>query len=198
MPPAPANLLTIHEAQGDVREIYHGGFIGPIVSAGLWLAAAVAAEAGGVSRGAPVLFFGGMLIFPLSVFGNRILGKHADLPAGHPMRALAMQSAFGMVAGLLAAWLLASVVPGAFFPLAMVIVGAHYFTFTHLYGDAVFLVFGVAQVVTGLLVMVNGGPATLGAYVMAALLTGMSITLFVRHRRRRTPTPSGGIAVTRA
>lgn len=189
MPPSPAERLTIHEAQRDVREIYHGGFIGPLVSAGIWLAAAVAAESAGVSWGAPVLFFGGMLIFPLSMIGNRMLGRRPDLPAGHPMRGLAMQSAFGMVAALLAAWVLASVVPDAFFALAMVIVGAHYFTFTHLYGDVVFLVFGVAQVVTGLLVMVNTGPTTLGAYLMAALLVSMSATLFVRHHRSRTSIP---------
>ena len=100
-----------------------------------------------------------------------------------------MQSAFGMVAGLLAAWVLASVVPGGFFPLAMVIVGAHYFTFTHLYGDAAFLVFGAAQVVAGLLVMVNSMPATFSAYLMACVLLGMSTTLFVRHRRRHASTP---------
>lgn len=190
--------MALTQAQADVREVYHGGWIGPLVSSVVWLAAGLSADAWGMGVGAAVLFLGGVLIPPVSMLGNRLLGDRADLPSGHPMRGLAMQSAFGMVAGLLAVWLVAGVLPGAFFPLAMVIVGAHYFTFTHLYGDAVFLVFGVAQVVTGLLVMVNGGPATLGAYVMAALLTGMSITLFVRHRRRRTPTPSGGIAVTRA
>lgn len=184
--PALPQQLSVLRAQEEVRTIYHGGFLGPLIAAGVWGAAALAADAAGVGTGAAVLFFGGMLIFPLSMIGNRLLGERADLPAGHPMRGLAMQSAFGMVAGLLAAWLLASVVPGSFFPLATVVVGAHYFTFMHLYGDALFLVFGAVQVAVGLLGLVNGTPATLAAAAMAGLLLVMSASLLVRHRRRRS------------
>lgn len=175
---------SLPQAQREVRTIYHGGFIGPLVSAVVWLAAGLTAQSAGVSTAATVLFLGGVLIFPVSLLGNRLLGERADLPAGHPLRGLAMQSAFGMVAGLVAAWLLAPLVPGGFFPLAMVIVGAHYFTFTHLYGDAAFLVAGIVQVVAGLLVMISQPTPSTGAFIMAGLLVAMSLVLFLRQRQR--------------
>ncbi|MGC5583378.1 DUF7010 family protein [Ornithinimicrobium sp. W1679] len=174
----------VAEAQADVREVYHGGWLGPLVAAVVWLAAGLTADRTGMGVGSAVLFLGGVLIPPVSMAGNRLLGDRADLPAGHPMRGLAMQSAFGMVAGLLAVWLLAGVVPGAFFPLAMVVVGAHYFTFTHLYGEVAFLVGGVVQVLAGLVVLVGDTGETLGAYVMAGLLVLMSVALLLRHRAR--------------
>ncbi|GGK83270.1 DUF7010 family protein [Ornithinimicrobium pekingense] len=173
-------------AQADVREVYHGGWIGPVVSAVVWLAAGLSADRMGMGVGSAVLFLGGVLIPAVSMAGNRVLGDRADLPAGHPMRGLAMQSAFGMVAGLLAAWLLAGVLPGAFFPLAMVVVGAHYFTFMHLYGEVVFLVGGVVQVLAGLVILAGDTSPTLGAYVMTGLLVLMSGALLLRHRARAT------------
>ncbi|WP_122262152.1 DUF7010 family protein [Ornithinimicrobium cerasi] len=179
--------LGVAEAQADVRRIYHGGWLGPLVAAVVWLVAGLTADRSGMASGSAVLFLGGVLIPPLSMLGNRLLGDRADLPAGHPMRGLAMQSAFGMVAGLLAVWLVAGVLPGAFFPLAMVVVGAHYFTFAHLYGEVAFLVAGVVQVVAGLVVLVADTPDTLGAYLMAGLLVVMSVGLLLRHRARRAP-----------
>ena len=176
--------MALTQAQADVREVYHGGWVGPLVSSVVWLAAGLSADRWGMGVGAAVLFLGGVLIPPVSMLGNRVLGERADLPSGHPMRGLAMQSAFGMVAGLLALWLLAGVLPGAFFPLAMVIVGAHYFTFTHLYGEVAFLTAGVVQVLAGLLILVGDTPETLGAYVMAGLLVLMSGALLLRHRAR--------------
>ena len=176
--------MALTQAQADVREVYHGGWVGPLVSSVVWLAAGLSADASGTGVGAAVLFLGGVLIPPVSMLGNRLLGDRADLPSGHPMRGLAMQSAFGMVAGLLAVWLVAGVLPGAFFPLAMVIVGAHYFTFTHLYGEVAFLTAGVVQVLAGLLILVGDTPETLGAYVMAGLLVLMSGALLLRHRAR--------------
>lgn len=176
--------MALTQAQADVREVYHGGWVGPLVSSVVWLAAGLSADRWGMGVGAAVLFLGGVLIPPVSMLGNRVLGERADLPSGHPMRGLAMQSAFGMVAGLLALWLLAGVLPGAFFPLAMVIVGAHYFTFTHLYGEVGFLVGGAVQVLAGLAVLVTDTSETLGAYVMAGLLVLMSGALLLRHRAR--------------
>lgn len=173
-------------AQADVRRIYSGGWGGPAVSAVVWLAAAVTAERAGVETGATVLFLAGaLLIFPVNLLLNRMLSGQADLPAGHPLRGLAIQTAGTMAVVLLALWMVSPSVPGAFFPLAMVAVGAHYFPFGHLYGEPVFIVAGAVQCVAGLLLLVLGGPDTLGGYVMAALLALTAVALVVRHRSRR-------------
>lgn len=173
---------TIAQAQADVRRIYSGGWGGPAVAAVVWLAAGVVASRVDVSAGATVLFLGGaVLIFPANLLLNRLLGGHADLPAGHPMRGLAVQSAATMAVMLLALWLLASHLPAAFFPLAMIAVGSHYFPFAHLYGDPAFLVAGTVQSAVGLLLLMTG-LGDVAAYVMGGLLVAMSITLAVRRR----------------
>lgn len=178
--------MQITRAQADVRRIYSGGWGGPAVSAVVWLIAAVVTDQVGIGTGATVLFVAGaLLIFPANLLLNRLLSGQADLPAGHPMRGLAIQTAVTMAVVLLALWLLSSVLPGAFFPLAMVVVGAHYFPFTHLYGEVTFLVGGAIQCAAGLLVLVNTTSDSFGAYLMAGLLALMSVALFLRHRARR-------------
>lgn len=173
-------------AQADVRRIYSGGWGGPAVSALVWLAAAVVAGSAGVPTGAAVLFIGGaLLIFPANLLLNRIFSGQADLPRGHPMRGLAIQTAGTMSVVLLALWMVSASIPGAFFPLAMVAVGAHYFPFVHLYGEPTFAVAGAVQCSAGLLLLVLDTPDPLGAYVMAVLLTLTSFALLWRHRTRR-------------
>jgi hypothetical protein len=174
----------IAEAQADVRRIYSGGWGGPAVSAGVWLAAALTSDLFGVKVGAGVLFVGGaVLIFPVNLALNRLMSGQADLPAGHPMRGLAIQSAASMSVVLFSLWLVVSLIPGVFFPLAMIAVGAHYFPFAHLYGDYAFLVAGVVQCVAGFLFLVIEGSTSLAPYVMSGLLAAASVALFARHRR---------------
>lgn len=177
--------MDISRAQADVRRIYSGGWGGPAVSSLVWLAAAAISDNAGLRLGAAVLFIGGaLLIFPANLALNKLRTGQADLPAGHPMRGLATQTAMTMVAALLAAWAISTVLPGAFFPLSMVVVGAHYFPFTHLYGEVAFLIAGAVQVVAGLLILVNDTSLTLGGYVMAGLLALQAVALFLRHRGR--------------
>lgn len=175
--------MEITQAQADVRRVYSGGWGGPGVSALIWLGAALTADLIDTGAGAALLFIASaVLIFPINLALNRRVSGQTDLPAGHPMRGLAIQTAAAMAVVLLSLWMLSSAVPGAFFPLAMVAVGAHYFPFAHLYGDKAFAVAGAVQCVAGLLVLVNETSDSLGAYVMAGLLLLMSVMLYVRHR----------------
>ena len=186
--------MEIKQAQSDVRRIYSGGWGGPGVSALIWLVAALSTDRIGMAAGAAVLFVGGaVLIFPINLVLNRTMSGHADLPVGHPMRGLAMQTAATMAVVLLSLWMLSTAVPGAFFPLAMVAVGAHYFPFAHLYGDGVFLIAGAVQCVAGLLVLANSAPDSFGAYVMAGLLATTSVVLLIRHRNRSGSMSEGAV-----
>lgn len=176
--------LELSSAQADVRRIYSGGWGGPAVSAVVWLAAAATADARGVQVGAAVLFVGGaVLIFPANLVLNRLMSGHADLPAGHPMRGLAIQTAATMSVVLLSLWLVAAAVPVAFFPLAMIAVGAHYFPFGHLYGDRAFPIAGAVQCAVGFLFLTRDGSDRLAPYVMAGLLAATAVALLSRHRR---------------
>ena len=177
--------LNVSQAQADVRRIYSGGWGGPAVSAGVWLAAALTADRLGVEVGAAVLFVGGaLLIFPLNLALNRLMSGQADLPAGHPMRGLAIQTAASMSMVLLSLFLVAPWIPGAFFPLAMIAVGAHYFPFAHLYGEPAFVVAGAVQCVAGFLFLTLDSANWLSPYVMTVLLAVTSVALVGRHRSR--------------
>jgi hypothetical protein len=140
--------MTIAQAQADVRRAYRGGYSGPLVSAFIWAAANSAYFL--VSPGAAMaaLFFGGMLIFPISALILRST-RSGSLPKGHPSTALAMQSAFTVPFGLLVAIVLGSFAPELFFPASLIIVGAHYLVFISPYGMKIYAVLGGALVVIG-------------------------------------------------
>ena len=95
--------MEVSQAQADVRRIYRAGFPGPLVSAVIWAAASAVFTWGSVAAGMAALFFGGMLIFPLSTLLMKLLGGPIALPKGHPSAALAMQCAFTVPLGMLIA-----------------------------------------------------------------------------------------------
>ena len=170
--------MLIEDAQRDVRRVYVGGFYGQVVSGVLWLLAAAVATWVSVGAGTAALWFGGMLIFPLTSLALRVAGGPASLGKGHPFVALATQIAFTVPLGLLVALALAAERPELFFPAAMVIVGAHYLPFVFLYGMRLFAVLAAVLVVGGvtLAVMAPGSP-TLGAWLTGVVLVAFAFAL---------------------
>ncbi len=169
--------MLVAEGQGDVRCVYSGGFYGQLVSAAVWLSAAIVATWFSTTLSVAVLFLGGTLIFPLTWLTIRTTGRTASLPLGHPMAALAMQIAFTVPIGLVAVVAMLAGRTELFFPASMVIVGGHYLPFTFLYGMRMFAYLAVALVVPGLLLLVwvpapfaSGGWITGGVLVAFAFL----------------------------
>jgi hypothetical protein len=151
--------MDITEAQADVRRVYRGGYSGPFVSAAVWAVANTIYLLVSPAAGMAVLFFGGMLIFPLSALILKATTGRSSLPKGHPSNALAMQSAFTVPIGLLVAIDLGAYEPALFFPASLIIVGAHYLVFVSLYGMRVFAVLSGALVILG----------TLGIFVLPGI-----------------------------
>lgn len=142
--------MTIAEAQADVRRVYRGGYSGPLVCAVLWAVANSTYDLVSPDAGMVVLFFGGMLIFPLSALILKVSTGRSFLPKGHPSTALAMQSAFTVPIGLTVAIALGSYEPSLFFPASLIIVGAHYLVFVTLYGMKAFAWLAGALVILGI------------------------------------------------
>ena len=176
--------MTITEAQADVRRAYRGGFSGPLVSGVIWAMANTVYLL--VSPGAAMaaLFFGGMLIFPLSAVILRAMPGRISLPTGHPSSALAMQSAFTVPVGLLVAIALGTYEPVLFFPASLLIVGAHYFVFVSLYGTKIFAVLGGALVVLGAIGMfVVPGIGAVSGWIGGAVFLAFTPVLFRNGQR---------------
>jgi uncharacterized protein DUF7010 len=181
--------MQVEEAQREVRTVYIGGFVGQLVSGGLWLLSAALSTWASPRQGILVLVVGGMFIFPLTMLGLRLAGRQATLSKENPMGGLAMQVAFTIPLTL-------PVLAGAtmyrldwFYPAFMIIVGAHYLPFIFLYGmwqfgglAAVLIGTGVAM---GLLLKGSfslGGWFTAGVLLLFAFL-GRSIVLREQARR---------------
>lgn len=178
--------ISVRQAQADVRRVYRGGQFGPLVSAVLWLAAAITGDLFSGSAGVAVLFFGGMLIFPVSTLALKLAGGPAALPRGHPMVGLATQAALTVPFGMLVAILLYTQRPEWFFPAALVLVGAHYLPFVHLYGMADFAVAAVVMIGTGmLLVLTEQSSFSIGGYLGALILLAFAVLC-----RARAPRPA--------
>ena len=172
--------MLVAAAQRDVRRVYSGGFYGQLVSAAVWLSAAVVATWISTTLSVAVLFLGGTLIFPLTWLTIRMTGRPASLPSGHPMTALAMQNAFTVPIGLVVVVVVAMLAgrDELFFPASMVIVGAHYLPFTFLYGMRMFAYLSFALVVPGLLLLVwVPAPFASGDWVTGVVLVVFAFLL---------------------
>jgi len=175
--------MDVETAQDDVRRVYRGGFCGPLVSAVIWAAASAALQWGSVWLSMAVLFFGGMVIFPLSSLVLKAMGGPAALPKGHPSAALAVQSALTVPIGLLVAIALGGVAPSLFLPASLIIVGAHYLTFVSLYGMPLYGVLAGVLVTVGAVAMF-AVPALRGVsgWIGALVLLAFALPLFFRSR----------------
>jgi hypothetical protein len=156
--------------------VFVGGFVGQTVSAALWLASAAFATWSSPRAGILVLVLGGMMIFPLTQLGLRLMGQRAALSRDNPMGQLAMQVAFTVPLNLL-------VVGGAtlcrlnwFYPACMVVVGAHYLPFVHLYGMWQFWILGGLLVAGGaVLALYAASSFALGGWLTAAILFAFAL-----------------------
>jgi len=168
--------MQIADAQRDVRTTFYGGFPGQLVAALIWLASAVLATWSTPKAAILTLVLGGMLIFPLTQLLLRLMGRPASLPKGHPMNALAMQTAF--IVPILLPLVGAATLHHTFwfYPAVLLVVGAHYLPFTFLYGMRMFLVLGGLMIVAGLLTGLYA-PAhfALGGWIGTALLVTFAL-----------------------
>ena len=141
--------MTIDDAQADIRRAFVGGGPGAIVSALVWLFAAFVHSRSGVSGAFIALFFGGFLIFPVSLLLSRYVFGRSTMAKGNPLGLLALESTIAMIGCLIAAWLLLKPYPGFAFPVAAIAVGTHYLAFKTAYGDRTYWLLGALLTMIG-------------------------------------------------
>lgn len=176
--------MNIEEAQRDVSRAFVGGGPGVLVSALVWLAAALVERRHGIAPAFATLFFGGMLIFPVSMLVARLAFRRAKEAPGNPLGPVALESTVAMIGGLFAAWLLLDLRPNLVFPLAAIAVGTHYAVFKTIYGDRSFWV--LAALLTAL-----GGLAALerwtppGGVILAVAVVEAAFAAVLTYRAWR-------------
>lgn len=143
--------MTLEDYQADLRRSYVGGGPGAIVSGLVWATAAIMLAQSGVNAGFLTLFFGGMVIFPISALLCRMVFGREGVVPGNPGGRIVVETLPGMFVGLFVAWLFIQTDPTLVFPIAAMAVGAHYFNFRTAYGDMPYYVLGGLMVAVGAL-----------------------------------------------
>lgn len=89
-----ANSNGITSDQTELRKAFLGGFAGQFISGCIWLVAALVSVVVGNYYGMAVLFFGSMMIFPLTQVLLKVMGRHPRLSAKNGLWSLGTQVAF--------------------------------------------------------------------------------------------------------
>ena len=172
--------MNIAEAQKDLRRAYVGGGPGACTSALVWFAAAAIEARYGISFAFTVLFFGGMLIFPLSTLACRFGFRREKELSQNPLGLVALESTVAMIGGLFAAWLFVPFAPAYVFPLAAIAIGTRYAVFKTAYGDRTYWILAATITCIGVFEIFNiarlpGGPII--AVGVVELLFGIVLTV---------------------
>lgn len=157
-----------------MRSAFLGGFAGQLVSGLIWLAASASSLWLTPRLGMAVLFFGSMLIFPLTQLLVRLLGRPGKVSPANGLWALGSQLAFTVPLNFLLVGAATLYREAWFFPAAMIVVGTHYLPFITLYGMRLF------GLLAGLLVLGGAGLALYGPAIfsLGGWLTGVALIVF--------------------
>lgn len=172
-------MMTVEQAQAQIRQAFVNGGPGAIVSSLAWFSAALAFVRTDHATAFAVLFLGGMLIFPLSTLIDKLVFRRSGSVAGNPLGLLALESTIAMIGCLLAAWLLLRDRPDFVFPVAAIAVGTHYLPFKTAYGDRTYWLLGAVLTVIGCagIFVVQGETLTvILAVAIAELIFGLALT----------------------
>lgn len=157
--------------QSEMRTAFLGGFAGQLVSGLIWLAAAVVSTVMTAQAGMAVLFFGSMLIFPLTQTTLRLMGRSARVSPDNKLWGLGSQVAFTVPINFLLVGAATLYRETWFFPAALIVVGSHYLPFVTLYGMKMFAVLAGLMVAAGAGIGLYGPDTfSLGGWAGAGLL----------------------------
>jgi hypothetical protein len=139
--------MHLREAQRDMRRAYVNGGVGIFVSGLVGVIAGAVTLYVDLFSGMATLFFGGMLIHPLSLLLARRVYHRAKGRAPNPLEMLALQSTAFLIIGLAIAYLVSATYGDWFFAIALLAVGARYLVFQTVYGMRLYLILGVVLIV---------------------------------------------------
>ncbi len=159
---------------------YFGGAPGVLVSGIVWILSGVVAILGSNQTSMLVLFFGGMLIHPLSILLAKSLGRTGKHASENPLGMLALESTGLLFIGLFIAFTIAKVEADWFYPVMLLTIGGRYLVFSTLYGDRLYWYLGGLLALSGVLCIQLNAPFFVGAFIGGFLEVIFSVFLALR------------------
>ena len=155
--------MNIKDAQKDMREAYLGGSTGVFASGIIWLISGILALSVSKQTTILVFFFGGMLIHPLGILLDKILGRSGKHQKENPLGTLALESTALLFIGLFIAYSIFLTSPGYFFPIMLLTIGGRYLIFQTIYGIRLYWLLGFVLVASGGFLMMTKTAFYIGA-----------------------------------
>lgn len=149
--------MNIKDAQKDMRDAYIGGGTGALVSGLVWIMAGVVALNAPQKTAVIAFLIGGVLIFPLSVVLDKLLGRRGKHDPENPLGVLALETTFMMLMGIAVALAVYSLKPIWFFPAMLMVIAGRYLCFSTLYGLKLYWVFAGALFLAGWFIFSSQG-----------------------------------------
>ncbi|MDC2887714.1 DUF7010 family protein [Psychrosphaera algicola] len=170
--------MNFNDAQNDMDIAYFGGATGVLVSGIVWCIAASVALFSTDKNSMLTLFFGGMVIFPLSIVLAKLLQRSGAHHSNNPLSKLAMETTVILFVGLFIAFTIAQNQATWFYPIMLLAIGVRYLMFQTLYGNKLYWVLGAALMLAGALCIVFNAAFITGAFVGGIIEVLFSFALF--------------------
>lgn len=171
--------MMIEHAQREMRSTFLGGAIGQVVSGVIWLTSAALGTFVSQTAGLLSLYLGGCLIFLLTQFILELLGRPASASKANPLNGLATQVAFIVPCCLPVIYSAAKYNINWFYPVFLIVVGAHYLPFMFLYGIRLYAILSGLMIAGGMAVAVWAPTVfSIGGWYGGVALVGFSLVLF--------------------
>jgi hypothetical protein len=170
--------MTLSGAQADMRHGYLGGAAGVFASGIAWLVAGIIAVAVSPRGAVAALFFGGMLIHPVSILFAKLAGRPGKHSKGNPLAQLALEGTIWMLLAIPLALYLALEWPQYFFVAMLLIIGGRYLTFATLYGTRLYWLLGALLALSTMALITLKASAALAAFTGATIEIIFAVLIF--------------------
>ena len=183
--------MDLRDAQNEVRRVFVGGAFGQIITGAIWLLSAALATWASRPVGIIALVLGGMVIFPLTQLVLKLAGRRASLSRENPLGRFSQLAVFAMMATFPLIYLAARHDLNWFYPAFMIVVGAHYVMFIHLYGMWQYGVLAAGLVGGGVaLIVLRSAAFALGGWRAGAALVVFGVVIWTTSRDEKSGSPA--------
>lgn len=177
--------MEIREAQEDMSNAYYGGGPGSLVSGLVWVISGVIAMFISMQASVLTFFFGGTLIFPISMLISKLLNRSGKHKPDNPLAILALESTILLFVGFFIAFLLLGDRPEWFYSIMCLIIGGRYLLFNTLYGKRIYWFFGALLLLAGCLSFFFDIPIYFMAITGGLIEIVFSIFILIVEKRKK-------------